>query len=171
MFGPRSNEFDRHRNPFERNSRIFKKGDMKYVILSLLNEHPAHGYELTQTLEDRFYGLYSPSSGSVYPVLQLLEDMGYVTSYKIEGRKVYTISEEGKQFLKDQQETTEEIGNRIRSWLGGHNREYLRTARAIMNQSRDIARMVRKIIVSKDREKVIKLNEILGQTLKDIEKI
>ena len=144
---------------------------MKYVILDLLKEHPAHGYELTQTLEDRFYGLYSPSAGSVYPVLQLLEDMEYVTSNKTEGRKVYTITDAGKQFLKEQKETTNEIGDRIRNWLGGHNREYLAAVRAVMNQLRDIAGMIRKIVRSKDREQVTKLNEILARTLKDIEKL
>jgi len=108
--------FEHHGHPFERNSRMFKKGDMKYVILDLVKDKPSHGYEITQALEDRFHGLYSPSAGSVYPVLQLLEDMEYVTSNVMDGKKVYTITEKGRKFLEDQKETTEKIKGRLDGW-------------------------------------------------------
>ena len=87
MFGSRFPGFERRGSPFERHPRMFKKGDMKYVILELVKEKPSHGYELTQALEDRFHGTYSPSPGSIYPILQLLEDMGYVSSNTNEERR------------------------------------------------------------------------------------
>ncbi len=52
-----------------RRGRVFEKGDLKYVILDLLEGEPSHGYEVMRALEARFRGFYSPSPGSVYPTL------------------------------------------------------------------------------------------------------
>ncbi len=65
----------------------FERGDIKYVILDLLRERPSYGYEIIRALEERFGGLYTPSAGTVYPTLQMLEEMGYVTSSQSEGEK------------------------------------------------------------------------------------
>jgi DNA-binding PadR family transcriptional regulator len=171
MFGSHFRDFDRHGNPFERNSRMFKKGDMKYVILDLVKDKAAHGYEITQALERKFHGLYSPSAGSVYPVLQLLEDMGYVTSVVTEGKKVYTITDAGKKFLEDGKETTDEIKGRLRGWWGSENRGYLRDVMATMHYARDINQVVRHIAGSKDAAKIVKVNAVLAKTLQEIEQI
>ena len=169
MFGSHFREFDRHSNPFDRQSRLFKKGDLKYVILDLLKDKPAHGYEITQALEDRFHGLYSPSAGSVYPILQLLEDMGYVTSNVAEGKKVYTVTDSGRQFLEEQKETTENIKGRLGGWWGSENREYLQNVRITMNHINEIRGMMSHIAVRKDPEKIAKINAILEKTLKEME--
>lgn len=58
----------------------FERGELKLVILDLLKEKPRHGYDIIQALEKRFHGFYSPSPGSVYPILQLLEDQDFVKS-------------------------------------------------------------------------------------------
>ena len=55
-----------------RQPRLFKKGDLKYVILDIVKDYPVHGYDITTVLEERFHGLYSPSAGSIYPILQFL---------------------------------------------------------------------------------------------------
>src|SRR5215213_5133423 len=76
--------------------RVFGHGDLKFVILNLLAEKPRHGYEIIKELEERFAGTYSPSPGTVYPTLSLLEDLGYATARLEEGnRKVYEITDEG----------------------------------------------------------------------------
>src|SRR3712207_5975654 len=72
--------FGRRWRGFGRGERLFDRGDLKYVILDLLRARPRHGYDIIRALEDRFRGLYSPSPGSVYPTLQLLEDQGLVSS-------------------------------------------------------------------------------------------
>src|ERR671933_2282623 len=84
-----------------RRGRVFGKGDLKYVILDLLKDRPAHGYEVMRALEERFRGFYSPSPGSVYPTLQMLEDLGYVSSRQRDGKKVYQITDEGRSFLEE----------------------------------------------------------------------
>src|ERR1041385_1376212 len=59
-----------------RAARLFEQGDLKYVILRLLEDKPRHGYEIIKELESRFGGSYAPSPGTVYPTLTMLEDMG-----------------------------------------------------------------------------------------------
>jgi len=86
----------------------FERGDLKLFILDLLNDKPRHGYDIILELEKKFHGFYSPSPGSVYPILQLLEDQEFVLSDQKTGKKVYTITSEGKRFLN---ENADEIKN------------------------------------------------------------
>src|SRR5215207_6450395 len=71
----------RHR----RRSQMFESGEVKFVILRLLKEKPRHGYEVIKALEEKLAGCYSPSPGTVYPTLQLLEDEGYVRAVETDG--------------------------------------------------------------------------------------
>jgi len=93
--------------------RFFGRGDLKYVILELLKDQPRHGYDIIRALEERMRGYYRPSPGSVYPTLQMLEDLGYVTSTQQEGKKVYTITAEGLRYLEEQRSTVDDIRSRI----------------------------------------------------------
>src|SRR5258708_21030598 len=93
--------------------RFFGRGDLKYVILDLLKDQPRHGYDIIRALEERMRGRYRPSPGSVYPTLQMLEDLGYVTSSQQEGKKVYSITEEGRRYLTEQASTIDDIRSRI----------------------------------------------------------
>jgi len=77
------------------------RGDIKYLLLTLLAEQPQHGYQLIKELEARQGGFYRPSPGSVYPTLQLLEEGGYLTSEQIEGKRVYTITDTGRELLAE----------------------------------------------------------------------
>jgi DNA-binding PadR family transcriptional regulator len=79
----------------------YGRGDLKFVLLDLLQERPKHGYEMIKELESRAGGFYTPSAGAVYPTLQLLEDRGWVTSETVEGKKVYTITDAGQAALQE----------------------------------------------------------------------
>src|SRR5262245_1938563 len=81
-----------------RRPNIFESGDMKFVILRLLKEQPRHGYEIIKALEEKMWGCYSPSAGTIYPTLQLLEDQGYVRGVETDGKRVYHITPEGERF-------------------------------------------------------------------------
>ena len=75
--------------------RMFDQGHLKFVILRLLDEKPRHGYEIIKEIEDRFGGMYSPSPGTVYPTLTMLEDLGYARARPEEsGKKIYEITDE-----------------------------------------------------------------------------
>jgi DNA-binding PadR family transcriptional regulator len=103
-----------------RMGRIFEQGDLKYVILRLLEEKPRHGYEIIKELEDRFGGAYSPSPGTVYPTLTMLEDLGYAKASTDEGgRKVYSVTPEGSAYLAEHSTTVDSIFERITRFVEG----------------------------------------------------
>jgi DNA-binding PadR family transcriptional regulator len=77
-----------------------RRGDVRIAILALLEERPMHGYEMMQELSDRTQGLWRPSPGSLYPALQLLEDQGLVRSESADGRRQFTLTDEGRAELK-----------------------------------------------------------------------
>src|SRR5262245_23159033 len=86
-FGPMFFDFQMGRQRHRRGGRMFDQGDLKFVILKLLAEKPRHGYEIIKELEERSGGRYTPSAGTVYPTLTLLEDMGYATASAEAGGK------------------------------------------------------------------------------------
>ncbi len=160
--------FGRHFFEFERHSRMFEKGALKYVILGLLKDKPSHGYEIIRALEERFHGFYSPSAGSVYPTLQLLEDMGYVTSTEQDGKKVYTITDEGRKFLTEREETVGKIKDHMKEWWGGSEREEFReTMHAFRNMAHSLGRRIHRL----DHEKLVRIREVLRRAHSDIETI
>ena len=93
---------------------MFESGEMKFVILRLLREKPSHGYEVIRALEEKLGGWYTPSAGTVYPTLQLLEDQGYVRIVEAEGKKVYHLTPEGEAFLEEHRDTLDDILGRVR---------------------------------------------------------
>ncbi|HET7489551.1 MAG TPA: PadR family transcriptional regulator [Acidimicrobiales bacterium] len=73
-----------------------RRGHIRTLLLTTLDEGPGHGYELMQRLEERTGGMWRPSPGSVYPTLQQLEDEGLVRSEERDGKRVYEITEAGR---------------------------------------------------------------------------
>ena len=72
-----------------------------------------HGYEVMKALEKESGGYYRPSPGSVYPTLQMLEDEGYVTAEEGDGKKVYSITEEGRTYLDENEDVIDEVFERV----------------------------------------------------------
>lgn len=70
--------------------------ELQLVILALLAEAPAHGYELIRRLEERSGGFYKPSPGVIYPSLTYLEETGLAAVTQEGNRKLYSLTEEGK---------------------------------------------------------------------------
>jgi DNA-binding PadR family transcriptional regulator len=102
-----------------RGGRMFEQGDLRYVVLRLLEEKPRHGYEIIKALEERFGGAYAPSPGAVSPTLQLLEDLGYARIVPgAEGKKVYEITDAGRAHLAENQTAVDTIFDRISKMVG-----------------------------------------------------
>ena len=109
----------RHARRGERGARPFDYGELRLVVLSMIEKEPRHGYELMRTIEERMAGSYSPSPGVIYPTLSWLEDMGYARVEAESGRKSYAISEEGKAFVKANRAAIEDIQARMGSGQRG----------------------------------------------------
>src|SRR5216684_7748840 len=83
--------------------------DLQLLILGLLAEKPRHGYEIIKALDERSKGFYVPSPGMVYPALTYLEEIGHAT-VEIDGsRKLYHITDEGKQHLETNRSTVDAL--------------------------------------------------------------
>jgi DNA-binding PadR family transcriptional regulator len=80
--------------------RLFDAGDIKLVILKLLSEQPSYGYQLMKTMEERLGGGYTPSAGVVYPTLTMLEEEGLAASTVTDGKKIYSVTPDGLEYLK-----------------------------------------------------------------------
>jgi DNA-binding PadR family transcriptional regulator len=66
-------------------------------MLALLAERPMHGYEMISELARRTAGSWRPSPGSVYPILQSLEDEGLVTAQAEGGKRCYHLTEAARE--------------------------------------------------------------------------
>jgi DNA-binding PadR family transcriptional regulator len=73
-----------------------RRGDIRTAVLAVLAEGPGHGYELMQRLEEKSEGAWRPSPGSIYPTLQLLEDEGLARATEHDGKRVYEITDAGR---------------------------------------------------------------------------
>ncbi|CAL9626091.1 PadR family transcriptional regulator [Streptomyces sp. Tu 3180] len=73
-----------------------RRGDVRASILALLKDRPMHGYEMIQEIAERSGGAWKPSPGSVYPTLQLLEDEGLITSETDGGKKLFSLTADGR---------------------------------------------------------------------------
>jgi DNA-binding PadR family transcriptional regulator len=73
------------------------KGEVRSAVLALLAERPMHGYQIIREIEERSGGSWKPSAGSVYPTLQLLADEGTISAEESNGRKIYSLTEAGRE--------------------------------------------------------------------------
>ena len=119
----------------EGGKRLFGHGDIRYVLLALLAEKPTYGYELIKAIEERVQGAYAPSPGIVYPTLAALEELGYATSEtNSEGKNLYSVTPQGKAFLKLNKPILEKIFARMSHAAERHKRtENPQLVRAIEN--------------------------------------
>lgn len=95
--------------------RMLGHGDLKLLLLALIEQQPRHGYELIRTIEEMFLGQYSPSPGAIYPTLTMLEELGYASVANEQGgRKLYAITDEGRAYLDANRTAVEAIIERTR---------------------------------------------------------
>ncbi|SRR5579875_123468 len=153
--------------------RFLGRGDMKFALLELLRERSMYGYEMMKALEERSGGFYTPSPGSIYPTLQMLEERGFVTSEEVEGKKVYSITEAGRALLAERPEQ-EFAGPPWMRHLREHAEGLRRVSRpeihALRLESMEVARLFavagRSAIT--DPEKLARLRSIIERTRKEL---
>ncbi len=117
-----------HHHHGEKIGRLLGHGDLRYVILSLLEKKPRHGYELIKALEDLSSGAYSPSPGTIYPTLTFLQEGGFASVKSEDNKNLYTITKEGTALLDENREfvTTllerfamaAKLRSRLNHWMG-----------------------------------------------------
>ena len=73
-----------------------RRGDVRAAVLALLADRPMHGYEMIKEIEERSEGAWTPSPGSIYPTLQMLEDEGLIRGEDSEGKRRFALTEAGR---------------------------------------------------------------------------
>ena len=154
-----------------RMGRLFEQGDLRFLILSLIEEKPRHGYEIIKAIEEKLQGLYSPSPGVIYPTLTLLEEMGYATVAQAEGnKKLYAITDEGRAFLATNQSIVNVVLEKIaavkRRFSGGTQPQI---QRAIENFK--LALQMRLDAGALTDEQVARITAIIDAAATDIERV
>src|SRR5262249_43037371 len=74
-----------------------RRGDVRAAVLALLAERPMHGYEMIKEIEERTQGAWTPSAGSIYPTLQMLEDEGLIRGEESEGQRRFALTDAGRE--------------------------------------------------------------------------
>ena len=150
--------------------RTVGRGGMKFAILEMLAQKPRHGYEIIREMEESSGGLYSPSPGAVYPNLQAMEDQDLVSSSVEEGKKVYSITQEGSAFLAQHEEKARSHRERWEShWGHGQSAEQGEALRLIHEGLHAVKRAVRASAGDADRLKEI--GAVLREAASSIEGI
>jgi DNA-binding PadR family transcriptional regulator len=128
-----------------------------------------HGYEMMKALEERSGGFYTPSAGTIYPTLQLLEDRGLVTAQEVEGKKVYSITDAGREELTKRQQQDEQ---QFQPPWGrfGKGRWQAPEVQALGSEAAEVARLfaIAGRASINDPEKLAQLRGILATTRKDL---
>ncbi|WP_430390715.1 PadR family transcriptional regulator [Dyella sp. 20L07] len=102
-------------NPVRSAGRLLGHGDLRLLLLALIEQQPRHGYELIRLIAEMFHGHYTPSPGAIYPTLTLLEELGQIEVEHAQGsRKRYALTDAGRAFLAANQEAVEAMLLRTR---------------------------------------------------------
>jgi len=129
-------------------SPVFRHGRLRLYLLRLLDEEPRHGYEVIRMLRDQFMGVYAPSPGTIYPRLARLEEEGLVTHDDVEGRKVYRITEAGRQELHEREdelaELEQELSDSVRDIVREVKEDVRETVRSLREELTWAARTTRR---------------------------
>lgn len=116
---------------------IFGHGRLRLYLLKMLDESPRHGYEIISLLRDRFLGVYSPSPGTIYPRLARLEEEGLVTHTEEGGRKVYSLTDKGREELRSRSSDLDDLEQEITDSVRDIARAVKQDVRATISSLRE----------------------------------
>lgn len=97
------------------------RGFLRFYTLRLLNEKPRSGYELMAEIERRTFGAWRPTSGSIYPMLMEMEDVGEIEEERTSesgerGKRIYRITSKGEESLKEWETRKRELRDKAFKW-------------------------------------------------------
>jgi DNA-binding PadR family transcriptional regulator len=158
----RGRERHQHGGGRHRHGDRARRGDVRAAILLALEEDSMHGYQLIQEIDERSDGMWHPSPGAIYPALALLEDEGLVTITVDGGRKMASLTDDGRAHIDDNRET---LGDPFT--VQGPNP----TLREISDLMRDLMIASKVLARSADESQLTRLRELLSQTRRDFYRI
>lgn len=106
--------------------RELKKGSAELLILSLIENRPRHGYEISKLIESRSDGVLRFNVASFYPLLYRLEQRGFIEGRWVEKagqrrRRYYRLTAQGRKMLKEQRSTWRDFVNAMNQITGAEH--------------------------------------------------
>ena len=145
--------------PIRRDGRR-ARGDVRAAVLVLLDEKPRNGYQLIQEVTERSNDAWRPSPGSIYPVLQQLEDEGLVEATAAGTGRTYALTEAGRALVDAKRD---ELG---RPWENVDASG--RGARELMGTARDVMLAARQVLVAGSASQSARAIAILVETRRSL---
>lgn len=145
-----------------------ERGEIRYLILDTLAQKARHGYEIMQEIREKTGGMYLPSSGTLYPALQMLEDLKLISSKEAGKRRVYELTENGVEELEGHRPLLEEIYEDMSQGQSIEQKEFIEeTYDQVMNMFKTIVRSFQ--LGRLDRARTDRIRKIIHDTLKRID--
>jgi DNA-binding PadR family transcriptional regulator len=105
----------------------------------LLDESPRNGYQIIQELSERSNGAWRPSPGSVYPILQQLEDEGLVEISSVVSGKTYNLTASGKALVEKDRATLGKPWETAAADVSDATSDLFGTLRQVVHSVRQVA--------------------------------
>jgi DNA-binding PadR family transcriptional regulator len=136
-----------------------RRGEFRFLVLIALSQRQMHGYALIQEIGRTYQR--PVSAGLVYPTLQELEDMGFVTSKELDGKKIYSITNEGRKYLEENDEVVDRLkaGQEYAGKIGQFS---------FVKDLRDIQAMLMMDAEYMDRKKLEKIQEAITEAKRKV---
>lgn len=150
--------------------RLFEGGELRLVMLLLIEEAPRHGYDVIRELEARTGGAYAPSPGVIYPTLTLLEETGLIESQPSEGAKrLFAMTGAGKAELATRRTEAERALARLETLRKrGEAMDMGPVFRAMTNLKTVLQQ---KALDAGNKEQLFSIAEIIDEAARKIERL
>ena len=155
----------------KRRARMFRRGELKLVLLHLIAEEPRHGYDLIRQIEELTGGHYAPSPGIVYPTLTLMAEMDLIDeAVDDDGKKIYSITKAGSARLAEEEAQIAEILERLEGVSKmGEASDGASIRRAVHNLKSAIS--IRLGDEEKGSDKILEVTAIIDEAASKIERL
>ncbi|HET6275297.1 MAG TPA: PadR family transcriptional regulator [Candidatus Cybelea sp.] len=159
---PRSGGWWRHEERrHRRGMRRMRRGVLKFALLKLLDELPRHGYDLIRAVREKGWGA---GAGSVYPILAALEAAGLVNGRDEGDRRIYEITQRGRELLG-------EHASDLERWLNEADHEEApepETASQLRDSAQRLMQAIAQLGPSSKPETIERVCELLKAARKEI---
>lgn len=96
--------------PASSTQQEWKKGSAELLVLSLLEDQPRHGYDISKLIQVRSGGALQFHVTSLYPLLHRLEQEGSIQGRWVEKsqqrrRRYYSLTAQGRSVLRSKQKS------------------------------------------------------------------
>ena len=115
--------------------RLFETGEMKLLVLYFISQQPKFSYDIIKDVANLVGGNYKPSTGTICPTINYLEEQGYTEVHLTEDdRKQYHIHQTGLVHLAEQKHVLEKILLRFNTRNQIQNNEQYSAIKIAMDQ-------------------------------------